>query len=534
MAVDATALNTSVLAQVSEPNVTFERDELQKKLDKKEIDLMRKEKELNKCEMEVFRLQKEAKLSASENQNLRDRNETLQQSLMNARLLSQNARDEAANAFNQNRIRELESALSAAIHKIKKGELELNNWQNKWKDADSMAQDLSHELQSLKGHKNDDKEMIVQLNAQLKAAGTLQHKLETEIENAKQEHALMKQNMNVAAERAENKQIEVDGLNRSLAESKAETQKLKTVLQVRSETNSALRSQLEEISGNTFTISKEEMNRYKAQEMELKKEKLKNADSNRSINLHMDLLHAAEKRVAELEELQKDHEHIVSKLNIDLFEAKQKVVKTGDREKVLKKEVLRLRGTVGDLEKNVKDLEVDPHMHDTEVMQMRQALSGTKKSRLDELENKQKEQKRRKVAEESLSALRNRVSFLLEQLEQASVMATKWQQQKAILRVEVESLQKINIELRKRLTQVQGHYMNRGIAGLVEGDAFGETKSSEGGGNLHEFYDCQQSGYVAVQGQQGGDSWNAIPWSCGCRHTARRHGSEVQWQWCLW
>ena len=31
-----------------------------------------------------------------------------------------------------------------------KGKLELNNWQNKWKDADSMAQDLSHELQSLK------------------------------------------------------------------------------------------------------------------------------------------------------------------------------------------------------------------------------------------------------------------------------------------------------------------------------------------------------------------------------------------------
>ncbi len=161
MAVDGTALNTSVLAQVSEPHVTFERDELQKKLDKKEIDLMRKEKELHKCEMEVFRLQKEAKLGASENQNLRDRNETLQQSLMNARLLSQNARDEASNAFNQNRIRELESALSAAIHKIKKGELELNNWQNKWKDADRVAQDLSHELQSMREVKGDDKELIV-------------------------------------------------------------------------------------------------------------------------------------------------------------------------------------------------------------------------------------------------------------------------------------------------------------------------------------------------------------------------------------
>ncbi len=480
MAVDGTALNTSVLAQVSEPHVTFERDELQKKLDKKEIDLMRKEKELHKYEMEVFRLQKEAKLGASENQNLRDRNETLQQSLMNARLLSQNARDEASNAFNQNRIRELESALSAAIHKIKKGELELNNWQNKWKDADRVAQDLSHELQSMREVKGDDKELIVALNAKLKAAGTLQHKLETEIDNSKQEYALLKQNMNETFERAEGKQAEVDGLTRSLAESKAELQKLKTLLKVRSETNSALRSQLEEVSGNTFTISKEEMARYKAQETELRKEKLKNSESNRSIQLHMDLLRRAEQRTMELEELQRDHKDAMSKLNMDLFEAKQKIVKTGDREKVLKKEVLRLRDTVNDLDKNVKELQIDPHTHDTEVQQMRQALSGTKKSRLDEIESKQKEQKRRKVAEESLSALRSRVSFLLEQLEQASVIAAKWQEQKAILRVEVGSLHKINMELRKRLTQVQGHYMSRGIAGLVEGEAFGETKNNDG------------------------------------------------------
>ena len=99
------------------------------------------------------------------------------------------------NAFNQNRIRELESALSAAIHKIKKGELELNNWQNKWKDADRMAQDLSHDLQSMKGLKNDDKEMIVALNAKLTAASSLQHKLEIEMENSKQEHEIMKQTL---------------------------------------------------------------------------------------------------------------------------------------------------------------------------------------------------------------------------------------------------------------------------------------------------------------------------------------------------
>ena len=44
---------------------------------------------------------------------------------------------------------------------------------------------------------------------------------------------------------------------------------------------------------------------------------------------------------------------------------------------------------------------MDPHSHDTEILQMRQALAGTNKSRLDELEGKQKESKQ-EDAEESL------------------------------------------------------------------------------------------------------------------------------------
>ena len=124
-AVDGDALRVSAIARVSEPNVTFERDELQRKLDMREIDMKRKEKEVHHNSMEILRLQKENKLAAAEIQNLRDRNETLQQSLMNSRLLSQNARNDAENVLNESRIRELESALSAAIHKIKKGETEL-------------------------------------------------------------------------------------------------------------------------------------------------------------------------------------------------------------------------------------------------------------------------------------------------------------------------------------------------------------------------------------------------------------------------
>ena len=118
MAVDARALTASVIAQVSEPNVTFERDELQKGLTKGRLILHVRKKNYINVSLRSFDYRKRPnwprRTRTCENK------QTLQQSLMNARLLSQSARDEAANAANQNRIRELESALGA-IHKIKKG-----------------------------------------------------------------------------------------------------------------------------------------------------------------------------------------------------------------------------------------------------------------------------------------------------------------------------------------------------------------------------------------------------------------------------
>jgi len=100
---DAVALKNNVVAQISEPNVTFERDELSRKLDRREIDMVRTEKDLHMREVEIVRLQKDVKLGVAEIQNLRDRNETLQQSLMNSRLMSQNARNEAETVLAESR-----------------------------------------------------------------------------------------------------------------------------------------------------------------------------------------------------------------------------------------------------------------------------------------------------------------------------------------------------------------------------------------------------------------------------------------------
>ena len=85
----------------------------------------------------------------------------------------------------------------------------------------------------------------------------------------------------------------------------------------------------------------------------------------------------------ELEEIQKSNRESLHTVNQELFEAKKKIVKTTDREKVLKKEVLRLRDTVSDLKNNVKDLEVDPHTRCRGAADKASAERNAEESRLD-------------------------------------------------------------------------------------------------------------------------------------------------------
>ena len=435
-AVDGNALQ--VVAKVSEPNVTFERDELQRKLDMREIDMVRKEKELHHSNLEILRLQKENKLGIAEIQNLRDRNETLQQSLMNSRLLSQNARNDAEHVLNESRIRELEAALSAAIHKIKKNETELSTWQEKWRDLDSLYSNASNELANIRDTKNEHRVELEQAYAKAKAAQSLIGSYEAEQDRLRNEVAHSKQDSMNLREAVEDKQKEIDQAAMDLAEAKGDVHKLKSILNVRSETNSVLRQQLEEMNGNSYVITKAEMDKFRRVEREYNDQNNKIKELNKSLLLQMDISTKAETDLVELRERNDLNESRVSSLNIELLETRKKVGNTGDREKLLKREVIKLRKEKASLVDELTELQNDPFTHDEEVKKMRETLAGTSKAKQDEFDEKVKEGRRRKLAEESLTALRNRISFLLEQQEQASILAAQWQEQKTVFKSEID------------------------------------------------------------------------------------------------
>ena len=70
----------------------------------------------------------------------------------------------------------------------------------------------------------------------------------------------------------------------------------------------------------------------------------------------------------------------------------------------------------------------------------------------EEVEAKREEKKKRQSAEEAMRALRNRVSYLMTQLNFVSQAAVDWQSEKVVLSSQIASLHNANVELRSEIT----------------------------------------------------------------------------------
>eukprot|EP01036_Dinobryon_divergens_P037433 gene37433-48962_t len=69
------------------------------------------------------------------------------------------------------------------------------------------------------------------------------------------------------------------------------------------------------------------------------------------------------------------------------------------------------------------------------------------------------ERKRRQVSETATIALRSRVNFLTEQAKYIGTFTVTWQEQKTVLKAQINALQTVNATLRKRLLQFQKQFI---------------------------------------------------------------------------
>ena len=282
--------------------------------------------------------------------------------------------------------------------------------------------------------------------------------------------------------------------DKTLADQAAEVRQLKNAMQIRNETNNVLRNQMEEMNDNNFVLSKTEMNHFRKMEQENEQFQARIKDLVKSVELHMDLLQRAEAESAAMRSKADDAIQQLAEIRRKSDEKTQLSETDATTLKYLKKEIVKLRNENKDLSQKLDVAQAELHglqsLRGGAAGAGMNGFKGDHEQIFDGVNNPKKpmsssaaaalehEKTSRHAAEEAARALRNRLSFLLEQMEQASQLAATWQEQKAILKAEIGSLLRANHDLRERLLSVQRNFMGHT---LQETGVGGRVGSSAGG-----------------------------------------------------
>jgi predicted nucleic acid-binding Zn-ribbon protein len=485
LAVDGQAMATTAasvkdMASTSDSALMNQIAELKRKLERKETEMRRKDKELSIMNRESNKLEKDVKRMTIDVEDYRKRNEGLQQALSNSRLLTQEARDEATKKQDMSKARELEDDLLKAKHMQLRTEENLDG-------AKAQIIELEKQVGVIRAARDDVVDVVTRLkeeleNAQLriKAMQVLSNEKDSELDRQRAEVGRLKNLEVTMVKDLETKRDEVTKCRHQISELVDEVKGLRKSLDVRNETNSVLKNQLDGANKKSYVLTEEEFEHFKKLDGEASKLKGRNRDLVKSVEMHMSLLEKAENENAgfkeELGELKTNYGNLRREYDVN-----QKTARSSDTTiKTLKKEVTRLRSDNTDLEEELKASQLDPLARDVEVQNIRSGMVNLVRGRQEELEAKKEERKQRKTAEDASKAMRSRISFLLEQLDQASKLVIGWQEQKSIFAAEISALHQSNLTLRSRLMSLQQSFISRQI-----GDAAAQ-ETARVLGTLHE------------------------------------------------
>ena len=288
--IDGQSMGSSAPKQLTAPeaNVTYELNELKRKLEIKEGDIKRKQRELLLRQDEVLKAQKEIKSLVEEVQTVRDRNELLQQSLTTARatIASQSSQLEEASEINKSviRVKDLESSLQDATKTIARMEGELIQFRNTASQRDSTKEmdRLRNKLDAAKKSEESAKTEVFDMQFKLDRIQADNGSLNTEIETVRRLLATARNQASLNAEACGKQDKTLMAKDSTIEELLTENERMKSSLRVRNETNASLRVQIEElhIQHQTKEMNEQERERLALLERENAALKKQSSDLN--------------------------------------------------------------------------------------------------------------------------------------------------------------------------------------------------------------------------------------------------------------
>ena len=460
--VDGQAVATSVRAQHNPTAAQMESSvdiaELKRRIERRDNENKRKDREISLLQKEILTLTKDI-------HGLRERNDQLQHSLTNARLLTATSREEAESRITNNIIVDLENKLarsekhnSELMGENEVNKITVNGLQSQIQAAVAEVGVKDEEIVSLK-------EELYTVNLKLKTLQIRLNEKDAEMEESTKELEDTKRTARSLKGEIEHKKTLLNTQERSITELTSELKRAQAAMLVKNETNSLLRSQVTEMGDKTLNITPEEVNKFKKIEMDNKSLEKRNKELVKSVELHMDLLHRAEAENKSLliskDELIEETKNLKETIALNT----QNQNTDSATFAALKKEVVKLRKENKHFSEKIDEFLAKEREGNNMVVSnlnnMRGGMTALTRNHQETMESQSEERKRRKVAEEAVKALRNRISYLLEQMDQASKLSATWKEQKSILKAEINSLHQANYDLRERLLNVQRNFMDK-------------------------------------------------------------------------
>lgn len=493
LSVDGVSMKTTnahalQMAQQDNENTAIDINELKRRIERRDAENKRKDREIILLQKEILNLTKNV-------QELRERNEQLHNSLSNTKLLAISTRNEQENQLTNSLIQDLQTKLS----KLEKSYDELLHENEMYKaNSSTLNEKILSNATSLEIRTQEVvslKEENYSLNIKLK---TLQIRLQ-EKDAEMEKLQVLNENL-IKSERQLKHQLEHEKTviyehERTINDLLATNKRVMAANLIKNETNQFLKSELNVIRdgeghGNEgggvgggsggHLLSSTDLQLMKEVEKANHQLKERNKELQNSIELHMDLLQRCEQENGVLklklqeetnlrEELQHEMKNNLENGNnkeMTYQQIKKEIVKLRKENKILSEKCDELMrsgggnkgsGPGGHGRQNVNG---GGGLEDQSFATRNGPSNGGGGNRSAMTGD---ERKKLKLLDETVKALRNRISFLLEQLSHLSQQSTAWNEQKLILKSQISSLLEANISLRERLLTVQRSFMERSL-----------------------------------------------------------------------
>ena len=465
--------NKKALAEKDPRTIALQIEELKRKIERQDAELKKAGKEARSFQKDILTLNNRLKEAHTEINGLRGEKEALNNALKvaNAKVLDEKPYETQAR-LDANRIRELEDTVLMTKHKYIK--LEETIEREKVRNSE-----LKADLETAESERGSYKTELDVLKLECEEFPAKIEEFQIRDAHKDEQISTLKSDVSKGEERERELQNKISELKDMIEQA---NQRIQTVEEdfmnykdaLEKKNKALVKNKDSEVFENEVIIKESELKRLKKIEVDYRSAHARVQSLVESLDTHMTLLKQTEEenvRLAKSEKYlstrvaQQDREAAIHKAEKTRHDGEMK------RQKAI---VSKLQSQLSDAYQHIE--EVKGEGNSEQVSKMRMGMAALARTKQEEIEGKISERKMRQSAEEANKAMKNRLNFLLEQMGQASALASSWQEQKSILKAEIATLYKANVDLRQRLMGVQRSYLEKhmtahlqmGMAGAPE------------------------------------------------------------------